>query len=345
MRISVLRAVQDAAAGTKALLFSPFDFSRWIHWGFSAWLISLTEGGGGLQLPANFLDFGSPSADAQKWFEDAMRGVARFAWEDWAVAIVAGAAVALILLLIFTWLSTQGRFLLIDQVVRRREDVVRPWREYRAEALSQTLWRVALGFVMLALAGGLAVMVLARWVLPLLVERGIFPAALLLGLDKLPLGQFAAGASLLLLAVLAVTVLLTFLDDFVAPLMWKQRLGTGTALAQVMTLVAQRPFSFFVFLVLKVLLAFGLSIAILLAGVLTCCMGLILLVLPFVGAVVLLPMTVFFRLFAVHFLRQFGSDFDVFAGLVDQTADVPGVDTTPFATGQPDPENPYSPVR
>ena len=48
-----------------------------------------------------------------------------------------------------------------------------------------------------------------------------------------------------------------------------------------------------------------------LAGLATCCVGLILLDLPYVGALLLLPVTVTLRYFDLEFLAQFGPDFDL----------------------------------
>jgi UPF0716 family protein affecting phage T7 exclusion len=44
-------------------------------------------------------------------------------------------------------------------------------------------------------------------------------------------------------------------------------------------------------------------------GLVTCCVGLLLLALPYIGSVVSLPMTVTLRYFTLDFLGQFGEDF------------------------------------
>lgn len=54
--------------------------------------------------------------------------------------------------------------------------------------------------------------------------------------------------------------------------------------------------------------AFFAGLVILAAGLLTCCVGFIPLLLPFLNAVVLLPYTYFFRGYAVCFLSQWRPD-------------------------------------
>jgi len=51
--------------------------------------------------------------------------------------------------------------------------------------------------------------------------------------------------------------------------------------------------------------------AILIACLATCCIGFILLALPFVGTVFLLPVLVFFRLYGVELLAQFGPEYNI----------------------------------
>ena len=62
----------------------------------------------------------------------------------------------------------------------------------------------------------------------------------------------------------------------------------------------------------KLLLGFAALLAILLVGFGTCCIGFLIMAIPYLGAVLLLPVSVFFRFLGPQFLRQFGPDFDVF---------------------------------
>ena len=61
------------------------------------------------------------------------------------------------------------------------------------------------------------------------------------------------------------------------------------------------------------------GIAVVLAGLLTCCVGLVLMMIPYIGTVTLLPVHFTFRAYGPMFLRQYGPEWDVWAG-VTQTA-------------------------
>jgi uncharacterized RDD family membrane protein YckC len=53
-------------------------------------------------------------------------------------------------------------------------------------------------------------------------------------------------------------------------------------------------------------------IAVIIFGFVTCCIGFLLLIIPYVGSVVLLPVSYTFRAFSVEFLEQFGEEFTIF---------------------------------
>ena len=61
----------------------------------------------------------------------------------------------------------------------------------------------------------------------------------------------------------------------------------------------------FIFMILFV-------IFVVVAGIVTCCIGWILLVIPYIGTVVTLPIWYWLRAFSVEFLAQFGDEYDAF---------------------------------
>ena len=48
------------------------------------------------------------------------------------------------------------------------------------------------------------------------------------------------------------------------------------------------------------------------AGLLTCCIGFIFLIIPYIGSVIMLPVSVTFRSLSLEFLEQFGPDYKIF---------------------------------
>jgi hypothetical protein len=63
-----------------------------------------------------------------------------------------------------------------------------------------------------------------------------------------------------------------------------------------------------VILFLNILIVIG----IVLVGLLTCCVGFVLLIIPYINAVVLLPISYTLRAFSVEFLQQFGPAYHFF---------------------------------
>jgi hypothetical protein len=69
---------------------------------------------------------------------------------------------------------------------------------------------------------------------------------------------------------------------------------------------------FLVYGLFLLLLAIGVGIVIVFAGCLTCCVGFLLLALPYIGSVILLPIGFMYRDFSLEFLAQWGPDYSVF---------------------------------
>jgi hypothetical protein len=58
---------------------------------------------------------------------------------------------------------------------------------------------------------------------------------------------------------------------------------------------------------------------------LTCCIACCFLAIPYVGTVLLLPVFAFKRSYSLHYLAQFGSEYDVFQAAVSPTTAAPAV--------------------
>ncbi len=53
-------------------------------------------------------------------------------------------------------------------------------------------------------------------------------------------------------------------------------------------------------------------LAVMILGFFTCCIGFMFLLIPYIGSVILLPVSVMFRAFSLEFLQQFGETFKIF---------------------------------
>ncbi len=147
----------------------------------------------------------------------------------------------------------------------------------------------------------------------------------------LPLG-FMLGMGLLMLALAVIWGYVNlFLKDFVAPLMYRDRISCGHAWKIFLGLFGKAPFHFIGYGILIFLLIIAFVIAVVIAGLATCCIGFLLLALPYISTVVTLPVWYTYRAFSLEFLAQFGPDYDAFRRQEPGPAASPAVPTVPTA--------------
>jgi hypothetical protein len=91
------------------------------------------------------------------------------------------------------------------------------------------------------------------------------------------------------------------------PIMYRRNCRAYEAFRTVASLIAAYPGEILLFCLFFVALAIGTAFVACFATCLTCCLA----ALPYIGAVILLPIYVLLTSFTLCFLRQFGSDYDV----------------------------------
>ena len=120
---------------------------------------------------------------------------------------------------------------------------------------------------------------------------------------------------LLLLLIIVVTAYISaFLDYFVIPIMYKNRITTNQAWRGFLPLFSKH-WGYFLLFGLFILVLYILSaIFVITVGLLSCCIGILLLIIPYIGSVVTLPISYTFTALGPEFLVQFGSEYDIFPG-------------------------------
>jgi hypothetical protein len=289
-QLSLTRPLAEAWGWMVRMLFRPFDAGKWLVVGFAAWLAGLASGGGG----------GSGNISAGDGRAEVVDGFHR-GWE-WlmdhevvAGLIFAGILVLLAIVVVLLWVSSRGKFVFLDNVVRDRAAIVEPWKRYRRQGNSLFAFRLIVLVLCLPLA--LGVVGLLAW-----LTFGPDGWARLDG----PAMVAGIGATVLLGFALVVTTLYAvfFLDAFVVPLMYHFDLGVLAAWRRFLGLLRARPGWFLLVGLFVFVLTLAAGSAIFVTGCMTCCLGFLLLMLPYVGTVVLLPLIVFYRAFTLSFLAQ-----------------------------------------
>jgi hypothetical protein len=103
---------------------------------------------------------------------------------------------------------------------------------------------------------------------------------------------------------LTVQVVAHLVKAFIVPVMYWHGVSASRAWLAVFSLCNQYPFAVLAYLVCGAGCSILAGCAIVAIGILTCCIGFVPLAIPYVGAVALLPCSLFFRGYAVCFLSQ-----------------------------------------
>lgn len=124
---------------------------------------------------------------------------------------------------------------------------------------------------------------------------------------------FIAGIILTFIGILTMNlVMFLFLTDFVVPIMYKHQISALKAWSVFLSLMFRNMCSFFVYGLFILILKIATAIAVIFVAVLTCCIGLLLIMIPFVGTVILLPVSYTFRAFSLEYFATFGDEFNLF---------------------------------
>src|SRR5213596_1850608 len=290
-RIEIFQPLDEAFELMKKILFQPFDLKKWLVIGFAAWLSNL--GSGGYNFRFNRGDWkGVP------WFQGLDNTINQI--PHWILLTGLGVIIALVfaLMIVFAWLRARGRFLLIDCIVKNRGAIAEPWRDFRKVGNSYFLFSLLVCLAFLIFAGLLS--------LPLVVPV-IRDAAFPRTHSVCVICAIATWVFVMLLLVLAWSLI----ANFMVPITYRQRCRPSEAFDIVGRLIAGHP-EILLYCLFLILLALATVIVACVATCATCCIAAI----PYIGTVILLPVFVLLRSFSLLFLRQFGSDYDVWANFI-----------------------------
>lgn len=307
--ISVTEAIEPAYERVKQILFKPFDLTKWIVIGFCAWLAGLGESGGG----GGFNGFnggnhrfdgnnGQPAEQLRHFYHQASDFVSVNLY--WIVPLaVFVVLVGLALWVLVVWLSSCGKFMFLHCVALDRAEVEEPWRKFSGVANSLFRFRLVLGLISMGL------------MLPLLAFIVIVILRMVLRGEPDVAGVLAAiGLGLLLLGIsLLLAIVHKFLVDFVAPIMFLRGGNCLAAWREFYALLAANLGQFAIYLLFQIVLAIAIGAIVLIAILMTCCIAGCLMMLPFVGTVLVLPVLVFKRAYPLYYLVQFGPQYNVFS--------------------------------
>jgi hypothetical protein len=294
LNISFVEPLSRAGERTRNMLFGPFVLVKWLVLGFSVWLANLANGGGWTWTRAmDDEDNGRQVSDIGEALDQLVANAV------WIPVVLLLLTLALAFFLLLLWISSRAKFIFLDNVVHDRAQIVEPWNRLGRLGNSLFLWRF--GFTMLVI-GAVLVMLLIFFA----------PAASMSFSEALRALSFATiflGIMVLMIFGVAVFFIALLMENFVIPIMYRYELKAMDAWRAFMPWFRSHG-GWFVVYALLVLVGSVLFAALsMVVCLFTCCI----VVIPYVGTVILLPVWVLYRIYSLEFLAQFHPDFDLFA--------------------------------
>lgn len=141
------------------------------------------------------------------------------------------------------------------------------------------------------------------------------------------MGAILTGIVMFLAFGLTMSVISVFLKDFIVPIMYLRRITVMAGWREFSSsMLAGNTGLFVLYFLMKIVLGLAVGVLALMTTCLTCCIA----VIPYIGSVILLPLTVFLQAYPLYFIEQFGPSWHIFPP--DKPPTVMD-STTPFADG------------
>ena len=253
--ISVIEPLSPAIQRVKAILFKPFELSKWFTIGFCAWLAQLGRGGFNFNFRVPFRGSNHPMASPGQF--------QNFFAANLPLIVILGSTVfviALAVFITFLWLSSRGRFMFLHCVAQNKAEVKFPWSKFRQHGNSLFLFRLIAGlifFLFLILFIGAIILFVAllhknsqHLAIPLIL------AIIFLSLITIP-------------AVIAFALLFKFTDDFVVPIMYLRSTSCIGAWREFWTLLTGNKARFTLYILFQILIAMAIGAIVFAAILLT----------------------------------------------------------------------------
>ena len=307
-KVSVIDPISPAIDRVKVLLFRPFNLSKWLVIGFCAWLAYLGSGGGGGSGSPNF-NFNPPSGQSeQHHLNQEFSNAKEFILDNlfWIVPVTVFVVLLIIVIsLLITWLNSRGKFMFLHCIAENKAEIGVPWRKFKKQANSLFLFRIILGIIGFFTVGLpiLGIIFLFIMMVSKTIQWAAFiPVIVIFGL-------FIFTLSIVLFLVQKFTM------DFVVPIMFLRSSGCLAAWRQFMTTLSANKLRLALYLLFQIVISIAIGAIIGLGFCIGCCLCCIsvLMLIPYIGTVIILPLLVFKRAYSLYYLRQFGPQFDVFS--------------------------------
>jgi hypothetical protein len=189
-------------------------------------------------------------------------------------------------------------------VAENKAEVKVPWTKFRQHANSLFLFRIVLGLIGFAAIG--LPLLLAGGLIAIMVAGNLPGVAAVLGFVIIGLIIFAISIALFLVG--------KFTMDFIVPIMFLRTTSCTAGWREFLTILSVNKARFVLYILFQIVIAIAIGAIISIGFCIGCCLCCVsvLLLIPYIGTVILLPLLVFKRAYSLLYLQQFGPELDVF---------------------------------
>jgi hypothetical protein len=318
-RVSVIDPITPAIDRVKLILFRPFDLGKWFVIGFCAWLAYLGTGGGGGGGSGGGGGGGSgppynvPQQEIKHAVEEARYFVSNNLY--WIVPVAVTVIVLIVLIgFLVAWLNSRGKFMFLHCVATNRAEVKVPWHKFRQQGNSLFLFRIVLGII--------------GFIVVIAPVAGIIVLGIMMGTGSAPPIVSIPGIIILALVLFSFLIILflvkKFTFDFVVPIMFLRMVSCTAGWREFKAILSANKLRFTLYLLFQIVIKIVIGVMIGIGfciGMCFCCASCLLLV-PYIGTVILLPVHVFTRSYSLCYLQQYGPQFDVFRSEIETAESV-----------------------
>lgn len=238
------------------------------------------------------------------------------------VSAIALIVFIIILSFVLSWLRCRGKFMFIDTLVKdegREISIKEKWRISKKLGNSYFIFSVIISLINLAatfLSLGVYALLLYQWIVDM-INAGDFicPSGSVITFTVVWTLIF------LIFSIAMVIVMITF-DDIGTLMMYRRNVGAWTAFKHTLGTIVGNPVGIIQYLIIIIIYSIAATSFVAIVQFLTCCLcciGYIMIMLPFVWMLAELPLFVFRQFFLIEFAKQFGDDFDADAKEMEKT--------------------------
>jgi len=255
MKIKYTDVLNSSVEWTKAVLLRPFNMKKWVILTFVALMAgTLMNNSFNFQIPS------SASKDKKVQSEKVIKATPEADKKAPASRlslplIVLIVFVVMAFAVLFTWLSSRFDFVFLDNIVKNNASIKIPFRANRKIGNSLFLFNLAMIAVFFISLGVLFLpFILILWKTNF---SGQDPAAALMQI-------FSVSAPLLVLFFILIVIfgfVVLVANDFIVPVMYRDKIGFTKAYAQVRPIIMESKFEVLIYCLIKSALGLGIGIA------------------------------------------------------------------------------------